>query len=212
MELAKTYKIETGRLLIRCYEPADALKMHSSITRSLDHLRPWIPWARQEPKELEWMESFVRLFRGQFDLGQDAVFGIFDKQETMQIGGTGLHNRIGKDAREIGYWIDVNQINRGYATEAVCALIRVAFEIERLARLEIRCAPDNLASRRIPQRLGFHHELTLKDHFTDLQGRPTDTMVWALSKRDYEISPIRKTTLRAFDFMGREIALPPSNL
>ncbi|HWB90566.1 MAG TPA: GNAT family protein, partial [Puia sp.] len=104
MDLAKTYKIETERLLIRCYEPADAIKMHSAITRSLEHLRPWIPWARQEPRELDWMESFVRLFRGQFDLGQDAVFGIFNKEETVQLGGTGLHNRIGKDAREIGYW------------------------------------------------------------------------------------------------------------
>lgn len=205
MELARTYKIETERLLIRCYEPDDALKMYTAITGSLEHLRPWVPWARQEPRELEWMEGFVRRFRGQFDLGQDAVFGIFDKTGAEQIGGTGLHNRIGKDAREIGYWINVRHINHGYATEAVMALIRVAFDIEKLARLEIRCAPDNLPSRRIPQRLGFRHELTLKDHFTDLNGQPMDTMVWALSRQEYEQSPIRDTTLKAYDFVGREI-------
>jgi RimJ/RimL family protein N-acetyltransferase len=205
MELAKTYRIETQRLLIRCYQPADAHLMHTAVTGSLEHLRPWIPWARQEPRELEWMENFIRLFRGQFDLGQDAVFGIFDKQETVQIGGTGLHNRIGKEAREIGYWINVEQVQRGYATEAVCALIRVAFEIEQFVRLEIRCAPDNIASRRIPERLGFQHEVTLKDHYTDLQGKPQDTMVWALSRRDYETGLIRATKLRAYDFMGREI-------
>ena len=205
MELAKTYRIETERLLIRCYQPADAHLMHTAITGSLDHLRPWIPWARQEPRELEWMENFVRLFRGQFDLGQDAVFGIFNKQETEQIGGTGLHNRIGKDAREIGYWINVRHIGRGYATEAVAALIRVAFEIEQLSRLEIRCAPGNVASRRIPQKLHFQHELTLKDHYTDVQGKPIDTMVWVLHRQDYEQGPIRNTDLRAYDFMGREI-------
>lgn len=205
MELARTYKIETDRLLIRCYEPADARKMYTAITGSLEHLRPWVPWARQEPKELEWMEGFIRRFRGQFDLGQDAVFGIFNKTGTEQIGGTGLHNRIGKDAREIGYWINVRHINQGYATEAVKALIRVAFDIERLARLEIRCAPDNLPSRRIPQRLGFRHELTLKDHFTDLHGHPMDTMVWALSKQEYEQSLLKGTALRAYDFMDRQI-------
>src|ERR1700759_1736093 len=149
MELAKTYRIETERLLIRCYEPADALKMQSAITGSLEHLKPWVPWARQEPKELDWMVSFVRLFRGQFDLGQDAVYGIFDKGETELLGGTGLHNRIGKDAREIGYWINVNHVNKGYATEAVRALLRVAFSIERHHRLEIRCDPENAYSRRI---------------------------------------------------------------
>jgi RimJ/RimL family protein N-acetyltransferase len=205
MELAKTYRIETERLLLRCYEPADAVKMQAAIVGSLDHLRPWIPWAREEPRELHWMAKFVRLFRGQFDLGQDAVFGIFDKADTEQLGGTGLHNRIGKDAREIGYWINVKHVKRGYATEAVKALIRVAFEIEQLSRLEIRCAPGNLASRQIPQRLGFRHEQTLKDHFTDLNGRPVDTMVWALSSKEYEGSTIRKAVFKAYDFMGQEI-------
>ena len=78
-------------------------------------------------------------------------------------------------------------------------------EIEQLSRLEIRCAPENTASRRIPLRLGFQHELTLKDHYTDVKGQPMDTMVWALSRHDYEKSPIRETGLRAYDFMGREI-------
>jgi len=207
MELAKTYRIETERLLIRCYEPGDARKMHLAITGSLDHLRPWVPWARQEPKEQEWMESFIRLFRGQFDLGQDAVYGIFDKKESELIGGTGLHNRIGKDAREIGYWINVKHTGRGFATEAVRALVKTGFEIERLSRVEIRCAPGNVPSRRIPKRLGFRHEMTLKAHATDVNGQPADTMVWALTRSDYESSPIRETALRAFDFMGREIAI-----
>jgi RimJ/RimL family protein N-acetyltransferase len=205
MELAKTYRIETERLLIRCYEPADALKMHVAITSSLAHLRPWIPWARQEPKDPEWMESFVRMFRGQFDLGQDAVYGIFDKSDKEQIGGTGLHNRIGKDAREIGYWINVKHINHGYATEAVRALIKIAFEIEQLSRLEIRCAPDNMASRRIPLRLGFRHEMTLRNNSTDGDGKPADTMIWAMSRQEYEASGLGDIRVAAFDFMGRPI-------
>jgi RimJ/RimL family protein N-acetyltransferase len=205
MELARTYRIETERLLIRCYEPEDAMLMHPAITGSLDHLRPWIPWARQEPKELDWMISFVRLFRGQFDLGQDAVYGIFDKDETELIGGTGLHNRIGKDAREIGYWINVKHVNKGYATEAVSALMRVAFSIERHHRLEIRCDPENVYSRRIPKRLGFTHEMTLRN--TDADGKQYDLMVWALSARDYYIEGHDEIRLSAFDFMGKPIEL-----
>ncbi len=205
-ELTNTYRIETERLVIRCYQPEDAAMMHSSITDSIDHLRPWVPFAREQPRELSWMISTIRSFRGQFDLGQNAVYAIFDKDETEQLGGTGLHNRIGRDAREIGYWINVRHVNQGYATEAVSALIKVAFDIEQLLRLEIRCAPGNLASRRIPERLGFQHELTLKDHFTDLEGKPMDTMVWSLSKRDYEDSPLKAVALRAKDFMGKEIA------
>jgi len=207
MELAKTYRIETDRLLIRCYEPGDAPQLHKAITHSLEHLRPWVPWARQEPREQEWMESFIRMCRGQFDLGQDAIYGIFDSTGTQFIGGTGLHNRIGKDAREIGYWIDARHAHRGYATEAASALVRVGFAIEQLSRIEIRCAPNNLPSRRIPLRLGFRHEMTLKAHATDMNGQPADTMVWTMTKNDYETGPLRETALRAFDFIGREIDL-----
>jgi RimJ/RimL family protein N-acetyltransferase len=205
MDLPKTYRIETERLVIRCYQPEDAEKMHAAITGSVEHLRPWVPFARENPREMEWMISTIRRFRGQFDLGQDAVYAIFDRNETEQLGGTGLHNRIGKDAREIGYWIDVNHINRGYATEAVTALIRIAFEVEELSRLEIRCDPANQPSRRIPQRLGFRHEQTLKNHFTDMYGKPVDTMVWALLKREYEAAGRSTMALRAFDFAGRPI-------
>jgi RimJ/RimL family protein N-acetyltransferase len=207
MELAKTYRIETERLVIRCYQPGDAPMMHAAITGSIAHLRPWVPWARQEPKELDWMVGFIRMFRGQFDLGQDAVYGIFDKTESEQIGGTGLHNRIGKDAREIGYWINVKHANRGYATEAVRALMRVAFEIEQLSRLEIRCDPENVFSRRIPLRLGFRHEMTLRSNSTDGDGRLVDLMVWALGRLEYEASEEEDIALRAYDFMGRELSL-----
>lgn len=206
MELAKTYRIETERLVIRCYQPADAEMMHAAITGSIAHLRPWVPWARKEPKELDWMVGFIRMFRGQFDLGQDAVYGIFDKAESEQIGGTGLHNRIGKDAREIGYWINAKHVNKGYATEAVRALMRVAFEIEQLERLEIRCDPENVFSRRIPLRLGFRHEMTLRTNPADGDGRLVDLMVWALNRREYENSEDEDIALRAFDFMGRPIS------
>ena len=207
MDLAKTYRIETERLVIRCYQPGDAHMMHAAITGSIEHLRPWLPWARQEPKELEGMAEFIRMFRGQFDLGQDAVYGIFDKTESEQIGGTGLHNRIGKEAREIGYWINVKHANKGYATEAVRALLRIAFEIEQMQRLEIRCDPENVFSRRIPLRLGFRHEMTLRTNPADGDGRLVDLMVWALNRREYETSEDEDIALRAYDFMGREISL-----
>jgi RimJ/RimL family protein N-acetyltransferase len=207
MELAKTYSIETARLLIRCYLPQDAAKLQASINGSIEHLLPWIPWAQEEPQEIEWSAKFIRQFRGQFDLGQDAVYGIFDKNGTEIIGGTGLHNRVGKDAREIGYWINVGHIGRGYATEAVRALIKCGFEIEGLQRIEIHCSPDNTRSYNIPYKLGFTHEATIKSHSTDRHGQTRDEMIWTLSASTYGTSPIRETPVKAFDFLNRAIPL-----
>jgi RimJ/RimL family protein N-acetyltransferase len=205
MELAKTYKIETARLIIRCYAPEDAAKLQASINNSTQHLLPWIPWAQEEPQEIDWMAKFIRQFRGQFDLGQDAVYGIFDKEEKEILGGTGLHNRVGKDAREIGYWINVDHIGKGYATEAVRALIKVGFEIEGLQRIEIHCSPDNTRSCNIPQKLGFTHENTIKSHSTNRLGQLQDLMNWTLSATTYAASPIRETPVIAFDFLNRSI-------
>lgn len=209
MSLARTYRIETERLTLRCYEPADAEKLQAAILASLDHLRPWMPWVREEPKDLEFRVNLVRQFRGQFDLGQDHVFGIFNREGTELIGGTGLHPRIGRDGREIGYWIGAGHINQGYATEAVKALVRIGFDIEELSRVEIHCIAGNLRSRRIPEKLGFRQETPLKAQSRDSQGRPVDTLVWSLSRPAYEKSPIRQMAIRAFDILGRLIPFAP---
>jgi len=197
--LAKTYRIETERLVIRCYEPDDAPKLHEAITHSLDHLRPWLPWAHQEPKPLEARAGLIRLFRGQFDLGLDYAFGIFDPAEKELIGSTGLHTRIGKNAREIGYWIGIDHIGNGYATEAVSALVKTGFAIEGLSRIEIRCAPENTRSQHVPEKLGFKMENIVK---RVLYEDTVETMIWSMTKKDYAVSPIRHVQIKPFDLTG----------
>jgi RimJ/RimL family protein N-acetyltransferase len=205
MELARTYRIETERLVLRCYTPEDAPQLHEAITRSIDHLRPWLPWVQQEPKEFEARIHLIRMFRGQFDLGLDYAFGIFDKKEKDIIGSTGLHTRIGKNAREIGYWIGVDHIGNGYATEAAGALVKVAFDIEGISRIEIRCAPENIRSQHVPEKLGFRMEGIIKRSLND---NIVDTMIWAMEKKDYGQTSITHMPIRAFDLSGRPILFP----
>ena len=57
------YRIETERLVIRCYEPRDASLLKEAIDSSLEHLRPWMPWAHQEPQTLEQKMELIRRFR-----------------------------------------------------------------------------------------------------------------------------------------------------
>lgn len=205
--LAKVYRIETERLVIRCYQPQDAALLKAAIDESLDHLRPWMPWAVHEPESLEAKQARMRKYRGQFDLGQDYVFGIFSKSEEVQIGSTGLHNRLEDEAREIGYWIRATYARQGYATESTRALIKVGFEVEQLERIEIRCAANNLASQQVPRKLGFIHEATLRDRTVDPEGRPRDVMIWTLFKEDYLNSSLSETKIKAYGFSGDEIEL-----
>jgi RimJ/RimL family protein N-acetyltransferase len=109
-------RIKTDRLLVRCYSPEDASKLKEAVDASLDHLRPWMSWAKDEPTELDTKVELLRRFRGNFDLGTDFVYGIFSADGSVVLGGTGFHPRVGPNALEIGYWIREDSIGKGFAT------------------------------------------------------------------------------------------------
>jgi len=198
------YRIETRRLLIRCYNPSDAPLLAESVTESLEHLRPWMPWAYSEPEPIEIKIQRLKLFRGNFDLGQNYTYGIFNPEETKLIGGTGLHTRLGENELEVGYWIHKDFINRGLVTESTAALVKVAFEIIHVHRLEIHCDPGNFASAAIPRKLGFTHEGTLRAKTRFLDGW-SDSMIWGLLETEYADSPSSKADIKAFDANGFQV-------
>ena len=205
--IGPVYRIVTARTVIRCWQPADAALLKEAIDASLDHLQPWMPWAHHEPTDLDAKIATMRTFRGRFDLGQDFVYGIFNRDETLVLGGTGLHTRLGKDAREIGYWIRADAINRGLATEISAALTRVAFEIDRVRRVEIHCDPANVRSAAVPAKLGFSHEATLRRRVDRGGDSPGDAMIWTIFAEDYPASPAAAAEIVAFDAVGRVILL-----
>jgi RimJ/RimL family protein N-acetyltransferase len=199
------YRIHTQRLVIRCYDPVDAPLLSEAITASLEHLKPWMPWAYFEPEELQAKIQRLRTFRARFDLGEDFVYGIFDREEKRVLGGTGLHTRVGEGAREIGYWIHADFINQGLATESSAALVRVAFEVDGVQRVEIHCDPENVRSAAVPRKLGFTHEATLRSRVPLSEKRRRDSMIWTLFKDDYPNSLAAKVPIEAFDVVGRRI-------
>lgn len=199
------YRIVTPRLVIRCWHPADARLLKEAVDASIDHLRPWMPWAWAEPTDLGAKAQLLRRFRGQFDLDQDYVYGILDPEEELVMGGCGLHLRAGANAREIGYWIRAGRTGRGLATEAAAALTRVAFEVDQIDRLEIHCAPDNASSAAVPRKLGFLHEATLRNRTITGDGRPRDTMIWSMFAEAYPSSPAASWEVEAFDALGHTL-------
>jgi RimJ/RimL family protein N-acetyltransferase len=198
------YRIVTDQLILRCYDPSDAVALKAAVDASVGHLAE-MPWSRDEPQTLDEKVALLRRFRGLFDLGQDFVYGIFDRDDTTVLGGSGLHPRVGEHAREIGYWVHAAHVRRGLATEAAGALTRVGFEIERLARIEIHCGPRNTRSAAVARKLGYTHEATLRERTVDTGGNPRDTMIWTLFAADYPGSPCAGQKLEAFDAAGRRI-------
>lgn len=198
----RVYRIHTERLVIRCWEPKDAPLLKHAVDCSIEHLSPWLPWARHEPQTLEEKIELLRGFRGRYDLNQDFVLGIFDKDESQVLGGTGFHPRHGQNEQELGYWVRADRAGEGIITEAVAALLHVGFAIEGFARLEIRCEPKNLASAAIPRKLGFTHEGTLRKKNLAGMENLRDTMVWGLLREEYRAGDI---AIEAFDVVGNRV-------
>ena len=201
------YRIETERMVIRCYNPNDARLLEKSVQESKAHLLPWMPWAGAEPEEIQKKIDRLRGMRANFDLGKEYVFGIFNKSETELIGGSGLHRRVGDKALEIGYWINVNFIKQGYATEMTKALTKVAFEIEKVNRVEIHCDPNNLASAAIPKKLGYVNEATLRHRTVTFSGESRGTMIWSMLLEEYKKSSLSQFSVIAVDAIGRKFEI-----
>ena len=199
-----TYRIHSERLVIRCWKPSDAPLLKKAVDESCEYLKPWMPWAHGEPEDIQTYIERLRLFRGKFDLGQDYIYGIFDREEKKVLGGTGLHTRVGDDAREIGYWIHQDHIGHGLATETVSSLVKAAIEGEGIDRIEIHCDPKNVSSAAIPKKLGFTLEAVLKKRQQFLDGW-VDSMIWTLFSEEYPSSPSSGIEIEAFDVVGRRI-------
>jgi RimJ/RimL family protein N-acetyltransferase len=188
---------------VRCWEPPDAPRLKEAVDSSLDDLLPWMPWAVDEPQPLEQKVELMRRFRGQFDLGQDFVYGILSRDEGEVVGGTGLHTRRGEGAFEIGYWIRSSRTGEGLATEATAALTRVAFDVCGVDRVEIRTDPANERSRAVPRKLGFTEEATLRRRF--LYPEPRDVVVYSIFRDAFSCSPAAQVELQAFDAAGTRV-------
>jgi RimJ/RimL family protein N-acetyltransferase len=198
------YRIETERLAIRCYEPADAGLLKEAIDSSLEHLREFMPWAHDEPQTLEEKTALLKGFRAEFDRGENFIYAIFSRDEAELLGGTGLHPRIGPGGLEIGYWIRASATRQGLATESSAALTRVGFEVCVADRIEIRIEPGNTASFGIPRKLGFVEEATLRRRLPAREGEPLrDVTIFTLFCEDFD--PSIAPDIRAFDARGEQV-------
>ena len=192
--------------MVRCWEPRDAALVKEAIDSSLDELRQWMPWALNEPQTLEEKIELLRRFRGQFDLGEAFVYGLFTSDESEVVGGSGLHRRVGEGAFEIGYWIRTSRAGQGLGTEVTAAITRVGFEVCEVDRIEIQCEPKNERSMRIPRKLGYAEEARLRRRlYAPPGGEPRDVVVFTLFRDTYPGTPAASAQLEAYDALGSRL-------
>jgi len=157
--------IEHGPVTLRRYREDDADAVFAAVTESLDHLRPWMPWAAGYTRQsaAEYLDGSIRSWED----GTEYNYAILAAPELTGgalAGSTSLMARIGRGGLEIGYWVHRDFTRRGLATAAAAALVDQAFRLPGVDRVEIIHDELNLASGKIPRKLGF----------TEIERRPLD--------------------------------------
>ena len=130
-------------------------------TRNQDFLRPWEPRGLNPfPLSSEGIAASIE--RMDLERLEDRRYtcGIFTIEDDSLVGTISLAN-VSRGAWQnatIGYFVDARHNGKGFATEAVRLMTRVAFEQLGLHRVQAGVMPRNLASNRVMEKAGFRKE------------------------------------------------------
>jgi RimJ/RimL family protein N-acetyltransferase len=128
----------------------------NAVTDSYKHLEPWMPWIKFEPQSVIQREELITTWNESWEQRTEFVMGIFSGDQV--VGGTGLHLRGAVNTVEIGYWVHVDYIGKGIATQVAGALTETAFALwAEIDTVEIHHDQANEASAAVPRRLNFEH-------------------------------------------------------
>jgi RimJ/RimL family protein N-acetyltransferase len=185
-------QVRAGPLVLRRVHADDAGAIAVAVGASLEHLRPWMPWATPDAADLrsqlvrvaeadEMWESgtgfiYVMVARDAGPPHPDAP-GMVKDPDGEFVGTIGLHRRLADDAVEIGYWTVAAKTRRGYATAAAQAMTQVALALPGARRVEIHCDEANTASAGVPRKLGYRLDRVEK-HDMEAPGERGRRMIW----------------------------------
>lgn len=135
------------------------------------------------------LDETREVMRGVF-LGRENVFGVVLRDVGKLIGSIGLAadpKRQNDGARMIGYAIGEEYWGRGYASEAVRAMLRFGFVELGLEIVSGYCYPQNERSKRVLRGCGFRYEGTLKQAEVRYDGVVFDNECYAITNLEYYV-------------------------
>ena len=153
-------QIRGDKVYLRPTEMRDFDQWAALRERSRAFLAPWEPlW----PVDDLTRSSFrFRVRRHAEEMARDESFSflIFRENDDALLGGLSLgHVRRGvAQAATLGYWMGEPYAGQGYMSRAVRAALAYAFDKQGLHRIEAACLPNNDASKRLLERVGFLQE------------------------------------------------------
>ncbi len=183
---APAERVETARLILRPPVRADAAAIQRLAGAwEVARYTAQIPHPYENGTAEAWIDSLAveRGWRG------DVTLAIELRDSGALIGCIGFERDADEGEASIGYWIGRPYWGQGYATEAIGALVGLAFGRLGLHRLTASVVPENHASARTLGKAGFR-AAGLETIDAPARGRRLDVDIYALDRTAKTRSPV----------------------
>lgn len=138
---------------LRPLRAADAVAMHALIAANRAHLDRWLRWSSGIAR-VDDAAAMIATFEAKEAAGDGFHLGIF-VDGALAGGLVCWYIHAQNRNAEIGYWLGEEHLGKGLAGRSAERAVRHLFAERDLHRVEMQCAVENVASRAIPERLGF---------------------------------------------------------
>ena len=175
-------RLEHGEVVLRAIRAGDRKEWQRVRQRNADWLLRWE--ATRPPGEAEvapmTFRAMVRDLHRQATAGRSLPLVLTVRGQLA--GQVTVNNIVGGSARfaSIGYWIDQRFAGRGYMPLAVALTSDYCLFGLRLHRLEIAIRPENTASLRVVEKLGYQ-EYGYAARYLHIDGAWRDHRLFALT-------------------------------
>jgi len=164
--------------------------------------RAWLePWegAPEGQPALSWEDrhttavfgALLRGLRREARAGRAFPFAVtYDGRLVGQVNVSGVV-RGAFDSGAVGYWVDRRVAGRGVTPTAVALVVDHVFDVARLHRVEANVRPENAASLRVVEKLGFRPE-GRHERYLFIDGAWRDHLSYAVVRDDVPEGLLRR--------------------
>ncbi|MBM3512373.1 MAG: GNAT family N-acetyltransferase [Alphaproteobacteria bacterium] len=174
--------LSTPRLGLRNYGNSDATAVAAYVVTAdyWQHQAVEMPSAEQIAALVKWGAAEAKV------TPRLNYFLAATRKDSSEIVGEAVLRVLNPTARqaEIGFGIAKKNWRHGFATEIGRALLAAAFDTLKMHRVTAQCAPENLGSLRVLQKLGMAREGVMRD-VAFARGRWWSSVVMSMLETEY---------------------------
>lgn len=147
--------LSDGRVVLRPAATSDAAAVFAAVEESKESVGRWMDWCRPDYARKDTDEWIAKCQREWSAAEGERDFLVCHAADGEVLGCMGVNqfNRVHHFCN-LGYWIRASRVRQGFASAGVRLLARWAFDTLQVARIEILARVDNVASRRVAEKVG----------------------------------------------------------